>query len=822
MELYEERVTEQGKRKADLKFVRDVILLFRPAIIGFGPLKNKFFFKPMLKNYLLVAWRNARLHKGYTFINVTGLSVGIAVTVMLLLFVAHEISYDDFHRQKERIYRIKAEINYGEQTITTYSLSAPFGELLKEAGTGIRNFVRLREPGRVVVQSDQDNKFFEDRLIFSDSSFFSVFSFEVLEGNKKSMAEPGKVFLTPATAQKYFGEKPVMGKLITYQGTTQLEVAGIIAPAPSNSSLQFDFVASFPTLGLLDEDEVSQYQATRAALGAYPTFLLLDEATEVDDVEKTMASIVSSSSSNEKYQLQPLKMLPENIDQLIIFSSIALLVLLLALVNYMNLTTARSTTRAKEVGLRKVAGATRGAVAAQFYVESAATTIFSFVAAYLIIVLTFPYIQQWLSMDISTAFLSSPQFLMLVIGVLFVCVFLAGSYPALILSGFKPVSVLKGQQSRGLQGTWIRKGLTTFQFAVSMILIFASLIIQNQLNFLRNREIGLDKDQVLVVKTEMENSGTDFYNKVSSLSAVKQIGQATWSLFKDGMGGYFTKTPITQEEVFIKFISVDNNFFNTLNISWQHQAEEGIRAGDVVVNQTGLEDLKITEQNMGVDLRVGNISSKVTGVVKDFNYTSLKHKISGVLFFVSESEKLAEKGNKSLYIRLNSNNFTETVQQIRNFYEAENPVAPFEYYFLDDAFNELYREEAQMARLFQVFTALAIGVACLGLLGLVTFTAERKTREIGIRKVLGATEISIVRLISKEFMGAIALGCVVSAPIAWLLMRSWLETFPYRTTIELSVFIIGILMITVTALLTVGIQAIGAAQANPVESLRSE
>lgn len=822
MELYGERVKEQGKRKADLKFIRDVILLFRPAIIGFGPLKNKFFYKPMLKNYLLVAWRNALLHKGYTFINVTGLSVGVAVTVMLLLFVTHEMSYDDFHQNKDRVYRIQAEINYGEQTITTYSLSAAFGELLKESGTGIVDFVRLREPGRVVVQSNNDHKFFEDRFIFSDSSFFSVFSFRLLEGHRKSMAEPGKVFLTPAMAKKYFGEAPAVGKYITYQGITQLEVAGIVAPPPSNSSLQFDFVASFPTLGLLDEGEVSQYQATKAALGAYPTFLWLDEATEVDEVEKTIAVLAGSSDAHEKYHLQPLKKLPENVDQLIVFSSIALLVLILALVNYMNLTTARATTRAKEVGLRKVAGATRSAVASQFYVESAAITIFSFVIAYLIISITFPYIQHWLSIDISTAFLSSPQFLVMVVGLLFICVFLAGSYPALILSGFKPVSVLKGQQRSGLRGTWIRKGLTTFQFAVSMILIFASLIIQNQLTFLREREIGINKDQVLVVKTEMESSGTDFYNKVSSLSSVEQVGQATLSLFKGGMGGYFTKTPITKEEVFIKTILVDKSFFSTLDIPFQHQAPEGIRAGDVVVNQTGLEELKMTEQNMGVDLGLGNTSSKVMGVVKDFNFTSLKHKISGVLFFISETEKLAEKGSKSLYIRLNTDKLSETVHQIRTLYEEQKPVAPFEYYFLDDAFNELYREEEQMARLFQVFTALAIGVACLGLLGLVTFTTERKTREIGIRKVLGATESSIITLIAKEFSGAITLGCVLSAPIAWVMMHSWLESFPYRTTIGLSVFVVGILMITALALLTVGVQALSAARANPVVSLRSE
>lgn len=776
----------------------------------------------MLKNYLLVAWRNALSHKGYSLINVAGLSVGIAVTVMLLLFVTHEMSYDDFHRNKDRVYRIQAKINYGEQTITTYSLSAAFGGLIQEASTGIKNFVRLREPGRVVVQSDADSKFFEDKLIFTDSSFFSVFSFQLLEGHQKAMGEPGKVFLTPATAQKYFGGASAVGKYITYQGTTQLEVAGIVAPAPSNSSMQFDFVVSFPTLGLLDQDEVSQYQATKAALGAYPTFLQLNETAEVSDVEKTIATLVSSSSVNEKFQLQPLKKTPENIDQLIILSSIALLVLVLALVNYMNLTTARATTRAKEVGLRKVAGATRGAVASQFYVESAAITVFSFAIAYLVITLTFPYVQHWLGIDINTAFLSSPQFLMLVIGVLFMCVFLAGAYPALILSRFKPVSVLKSQQSNGVQGSWIRKGLTTFQFAISMILIFASLVIQNQLTFMRNRQIGINKDQVLVVTTEMENSGTDFYNKVSSLSAVKQIGQATLTLFKGGMGGFFTKTPTTQEEVFIQTVTVDKNFFSTLDIPWQHQAEEGIRAGDVIVNQTGLEDLKITEHNMGAELVLGNTSSKIMGVVKDFNYTSLKQKISGVLFFVSESEKLAERGNKSLYIRLNSNNLTETVQQIRNLYDAQKPVAPFEYYFLDDAFNELYREEEQMARLFQVFTALAIGVACLGLLGLVTFNTERKAREIGIRKVLGATENSIVRLIAQEFTWIIVISCVLATPVAWWLMNEWLETFPYRTTINPSIFIGGSFTILITALIIIGIQSIIAARANPVDSLRSE
>lgn len=822
MELYEERLTKNGKFKSDLLFTRDVLLLFRPGIISILTQQNNLIYQPMLKNYLLIALRNARSHKWYAIINIAGLTLGIVVTVLLLLFVAHELSYDDFHTNKHRVYRINAELKYGEQVIHASAMSAGFGPVLKNEATGVENYVRLRQPGRVVVQSQKDSKYFEDRFIFSDSSFFSIFSFQLLEGNKQSLGKPGKVFITPSIALKYFGSGSVIGHYITYEGKTQLEIAGIVAPAPSNSSLQYDFIASFATLELLGADEVSQYKNEHAALGSYPTYLQLQEGTQTTDVEKTIARVVKDSV-NETYTLQPLKTLPENINQLIIFSSVAILVLILALVNYMNLTTARATTRAKEVGLRKVAGATRSMLASQFYIESAAMTIFSFATAYLIIVLTFPFVRQWIGINISTAFLSSPQFFILVFALLAACVFLAGSYPALVLSAFKPASVLKGQQSRGSQGAWIRKGLTTFQFGVSMVLIFASIIIQNQLTFLRNREIGINKEQVLVVKTDNHNSSIDFYNQVSTLSTVKEIGQATVSLFKDGMSGYFTKAPTTHEDVFIQVMTVDEHFFSTLNIPFHHQAEEGVKPGNVIVNQTGLDELKIKEVDMGVTIDLGKQESKIMGVVKDFNFASLKQKIAGMLFIVAEPIELARsESSKSMYIRLNTDNLNETVQQIRTFYEAQKPNDPFEFYFLDDAFNQLYYEEEQMARLFQVFTALAITVACLGLFGLVTFTTERKTHEIGIRKVLGASEVSIVHLITKEFTWVIVVGCLCAVPIGWWLMQSWLNNFSYRIKLEVIIFIISAGVIISMGLLTVAIQAVQAARNNPVKSLRSE
>jgi len=826
IEVYLGRVKKDGQCKADWKFMIDVLMLFRPGIIG--PLAEGNFElinTHMIRNYLLVAFRNLVRHRLFATINIMGLSLGVTVCVLIMLFVTHEMSYDSFHKNEARIFQLHAEINYGGQVISTPSMSAAFGPLLANATADVRNFVRMRQPGRVVVHSHAQHKSFEDAFIFADSSFFSVFSFQLLEGSKESLGNPGKVFITPQTKQKYFGTESAIGKFLIYQNKISLEVAGIVAPAPSNSSIRFDFIASFSSLGLLtDENESEQYHHDRASLGAYPTYILLNSAASAKKVEGLIPSI--ANITNEKYFLEPFPTGPSNIGYLKIFASIAALVLILALVNYMNLTTARATTRAKEVGVRKVIGASRSAISSQFYVESALVTILSFAIAYFLVSLSLPYFEGVAGQSIDAQFLSSPLFLTTVTILLFVCIFLAGSYPAIVLSRFNPVAVLKGKQS-GAGSGWLRKGLTGFQFTVSVTLITCSLVIQQQLEFLRNQKIGMNKDQVMVVNLEgMGSSFLAFRNETASLSGVSNVGQASVSLFKDrGMDGFFCKTPKTNEDVFIYVMTVDPDFFKTLGIQWHRQLNDSVKPGDLIINESALGKLRITEDNLGEKLMLGGETSSITGIVKDFNYASLKEKINGVIMYVTDPSGVAENiGNKgALYVRLNATqNVFEMVEQAKQIYNRHQPTAPFEYYFLDDAFNNLYQAEDRLAIFFKYFTGLAICIACLGLLGLVTFTTEKRRKEIGIRTILGASVRSVLMLISREFVWIVIPGVLVAAPVAWLSMDMWLRAFPYRITLSTAMFVTGGSVVIALAFITIWIQAAKAAGASPVNSLRSE
>ena len=780
----------------------------------------------MLRNYLLVAFRNLVSHKLYTSINIIGLTLGVAVSVLIMLFVTHEMRVDAFHKNEANIVKMKAEVNYGGQLIYTSSMSAGLGPLLANASNEVKNFVRMRVPGRVVVHSDSEHKFFEDKLIFADSSFFSVFTFPIMDGSMVSLGQPGKVFITPETAQKYFGDESAIGKVLVYQNNTSLEVAGIVTPLPSNSSITFDFIASFSSLGLLpDKQESEQYHRTEAGPGSYPTYLLLKNAADKKTLEASIPGI-AHTAANEKFTLEPFRGIPSNIGYLKIFASIAALVLILALVNYMNLTTARATTRAKEIGVRKVIGASRRAISIQFYLESALLTILSFAFAYLLVSLSLPYVQRVAGLSVDTHFLSSPLFLAMVAVLLVVCVFLAGGYPAVVLSRFRPVAILKGRQSSAGSG-WLRKGLTTFQFAVSVALIICSLVIQEQLEFLRNRKIGMNKDQVLVVNLEgLGSSFLAFRNEVASLSGVGSVGQASVSLFKDGgMAGFFSKTPKTNEDVFINVMTVDAGFFNTLDIQWHKQLIDSVKPGQVIINESALGKLKITEEDLGENLLLGVGTSMITGIVKDFNYASLKQKISGIVMYVADPSKVAENlGDKgSIYIRLsNGERVFAVVDQLKNIYSKHQPAAPFEYYFLDDAFNNLYQAEDRLAAIFRYFTFLAICIACLGLFGLVTFTTERRKKEIGIRTVFGASVRAILSLITKEFAWIVIVGFAVAAPLAWWVMESWLSDFPYRIALSPEMFVAGGSIVIGLALTTIWLQAAKAARINPVESLRAE
>ena len=491
----------------------------------------------------------------------------------------------------------------------------------------------------------------------------------------------------------------------------------------------------------------------------------------------------------------------------------------------MNLTTAQATRRAKEVGVRKVIGARRNNLAYQFYFESTLITLLAFGLALVWIEIMLPLFLNTLQLQIDKSFLTSIWFIFTSSSLFLICIFIAGSYPSLVLSRFKPADVLKGKISNSVGGAWVRKGFTIFQFATSIALILVTLGIQYQLEFLRNQKIGLNKEQVMVINLDEESEAnySVLKNELRSLSGISQVAASSTPLYTTGHNAFFTKTPTTHEDVFISFILVDENFISTLEIEWLEKPTTQSNNG-YIINEAALEKLKIKKSDLGVRIAIGGDSSSIDGIVKDFNYASLRQKIDGLVFLVkSDTSKSLVKYGASLYVRLDPKaNLPEKIASIQNVFRKYQSDRPFEYYFLDDAFNKLYKSEDRLSKIFNVFTAVAIFIACLGLFGLVTFTVESRTKEIGIRKVLGASIKNIFKLLSKDFIVLVLIAVVLSIPFAWLYLQTWLQQFSYRTEIPWWFALVAALIAIFLTVLIICSQAIKAAVSNPVDSLRSE
>jgi len=787
---------------------------------------------PMLHNYLKIALRSFWKNRTYSFINITGLAVGITASVLILLYVSHEYSYDQFHKNGDRLYRILGKMKWGETEMLTNGLSSQFGPRLKESSDEVVNYTRTRTRGKVVIQSDADHRFFEEQFVFADSSFFSLFSFDMVKGQRSSLSRPNTVMITEDIAKKYFGDRDPIGKVLTYEKVNLFEVVGIIKKAPSNSSLQFDFVASFSSLGSIATEKRS-YEDNGVSMGSYFTYLQVKSEKSRSVIEATIPKIVTKPG-DDKFVLEPFTGIhfhnvttnASSTQNIKIFLFIALLILTLALVNYINLTTARGTLRAKEVGIRKTIGAKRSALSTQFYFESALMTLIAFGLALVLIESLTPVFLQVLQQDIDQTFLRSPLFIGVITGLLLLCILLSGGYPALVLSQFKPVEVLKGKFSTNHQGTWLRKSFILFQFATSIALIICSLVVQDQLVFMQNKNLGLNKEHVLVVAfdQDLKKNFNVLKEEIKAQAGVTSVATSAHAMYSDrGTNGFFTQTPTTHEEVMVNVLNVDEDFFSTLGIEWVKK-NDSIKTGDYVINEAALEKLKITQADLGAKLTLGNQSASINGIVKDFNYSSLHEKINGIVISVERdtSSSLSYNGG-SLYIRLNpKTSVSESIAGIRKIYNHYSSSAPFQYYFLDDAFNKLYQSEDRLLTIVQAFTAIAIFIACLGLFGLITFSTERKMKEIGIRKVLGASVSSILTLISREFIVLLLISLTIAAPAAWWAMHSWLQKFSYHIEIPLLFIAVAGIVTLIFTLVTISFQSIRAAIANPVDSLKNE
>jgi putative ABC transport system permease protein len=819
----------------------------------------------MLQNNLKIAFRQFWRNKTYSLLNLTGLALGLAVCLLILLFVSHEFSFDRFHGKADRIYKVWAKFEFGQETIQTTAMSAGLGPQVKDNLAAIRNMVRISKQNGV-MKSDENHIFEENKLLLVDPSFLEIFDFKLLKGNANTaLATPMNILVTEATAKKYFGTQDVIGKILTYDRKLTFIVAGVIQNPPSNSTLQFDFLASLSSLSNIErakwnkKDEQLTLNHNKVSLGSLETYFLVDSEKEAQVIPQKIKELVESeiARANEAKRKKGGKVEERkngdgrgdeffvqkmtdihlgmsfsgdstNTKFVYIFLSIALIILGLALINYMSLTTARATQRAKEVGVRKVSGASQNKLILQFYIESTFFASLAFGLALVLVEALQIVFFETLNLKIDNSFLTSPLFVSVVIGLFLFTALLSGSYPALLLSKFSPVEVLKGRFSNQGGGHRVRQTFTVFQFAVSIALIVCSLLVQRQLNHLRSVDIGLSKSQVLAISFgNLKEKYQPFKQEIKQLAGVEETAFSNFPLFKEGYNAIFVTSPENQQEVMLLFTNVDESFLTFFDLAWASEPLDTNRVGaakTLIINESAAKELGISIDKKGVKLPFSKEGEEVLGIVKDYNFDDLHTgKVKPLAIFVSKDTLRDFDTGGNLYLKFNPKaDLGELIGQVEAISKKYNPERPFSYYFLDEAFDNYFVAEQRLTKMLGAFTVFAVCISCLGLFGLATFTAETRIKEIGIRKVLGASILQITSLLSKDFVKLVLWANVIGLPIAYYLMDKWLAEFTYKTEISWWVFGLSGISALLIALLTVSWQSIKAALMNPVKSLRSE
>jgi len=795
----------------------------------------------MIKNYLKIAWRNLFKHKGYTFINIIGLAVGIAVCTLIFKYVHYELSYDTFHKKANRTYRLTMDLNKSHIALTPSLLLPTMTKKYPAVKTGVRLYPAANYSPFAVRYK---NKVFgERRFAYADSTFFDVFSFKLLKGNPETaLVRPNTVVITKAMAKKYFGDKNPMGKTLTINNSRKFEVTGVMANMPDNSHFQMDFIAS-----LITRSSWSQLTDTKMQGAQFYTYIVLNNPRARAKVHDKINQFLSSRLPDRlkaSVGLQPLtdihlysnleaEIQPQS-DIMYVWaaSAIALLILIIACINYMNLATARSARRSQEVGIRKVLGSDRKRLIAQFYGESALITFLAIICSILLIELFNPWFNQLVGEQLDVAF-TSPMILGLFLGIGLIITLLAGSYPALMLSSFRPAAVLEGSRTQN-RNSFLRKGLVIFQFAVSIVLIIGTLVIYRQVQFMQHKKLGYQKKNVLVLTSydKVETHFDTFKSLLRQNSGIKQATMATETP-TNILGAYSidvegASVSKKSEGKMVSGLGIHYEFTKTLGIgmvagrsltktdSRQTNPGKGKKKYSFLVNQAMAKYLGVSPKKLiGRRTKVSGRVGRIVGVVKDFHFAPLDKKIRPLVIFPSGSF------NK-LLVRFNTDNTQQALQNTREAWQKLFPNYPFNYRFLNQEYDALYKQEARAGQMFSRFAFFAILVACLGLLGLSAYTVEKRTKEIGIRKVLGASLSQLVILLSKDFTKLVLISIAIAIPVGWWMMSNWLQDFAYRIDIKVWQFAIAGSASLVVAWLTVGWVSIRAALMNPVKSLRNE
>jgi putative ABC transport system permease protein len=810
----------------------------------------------MFKNFLKVALRNLWKNKAFSAINIVGLSVGLAVCLLIVLFVKDELSYDKHYAHSENIYRIDADISFNGTQFTSAVSPAPLAPTLKKDYPFVVQYTRTRNFGDILVKKDNQN-ISNKNAVFADSTFFQVFSIPMIEGNRlTALNEPHSIVIDETTAKKYFNTTHVVGKTLIVDDTINCKITGVIQDFPPQSHFHFSFIRPMRDTWRDDQNDwlsnnypsfvlvrpgVTQATLQKAVDATIDNYL----AKQLDQFLHVSASEIKKSGNHFIYPVMPLTDIHlhsnksyefeanGNITYVYIFSIIAIFILLIACVNFMNLSTARSANRAKEVGIRKVAGSLRSHLITQFLTESILTSFFSLILAVGIAALLLPLFNQLAGKQMYVWTLFSTWLLPLLLALIVVVGCVAGSYPAFYLSAFQPVQVLKGSIAKGFKSSWLRSGLVVFQFFISISLIIGTIVIYNQLTFIRSREIGYNRDQVLVINNAwaLDKKIKAFRQDLLKISGVEvaTIAGSMPTEMAYSQNGWFKDPTLDAKQVnILTHFYVDQNFIPTLGMKMKtgrnFSKDFPTDSSAVIINETAAKLLGFKDPLTATLYRPngyasnGGFASKpfhIIGVVKDFNFNSMHDKVGPLVIEYNE-----DWGKVAL--RINSKNIPALIGEVEKKWNAMGPGQPLSYSFLDDDFDKIYNAEQRTGKLFVTFAVFAIFIACLGLFGLVTYAAEQRIKEIGVRKVLGASVSEIVAMISKDFIRLVLIAFVIAFPVGWWMMNKWLQSFAYRIDISWWVFAFAGLLTIAIALITVSLQAIKAAMANPVKSLRSE
>ena len=798
----------------------------------------------MLKNYIKIAWRNLLKNKLSGFITIGGLAVGLTACTLILFYVAHERSYDSFHTDSDRIYAVEAQVNMGGDSIYMNSMNATVGELTENVSPAVSSSLRLKEEYKPVIitnTSQPGTRFSEKDFSYADANFFDFFSFRLKKGNTATvLSKPYSLVLSEDMVKKYFGNQSPIGETLSVRkdSTYLFTVTGVMENTPSNSSLNPDFVASLSSMQTIKEFE-RDFDSEAFRLGSFPTYLKLNESADKSTVEKTMQelSIQGNAEASDVYSLSLLRDKhlngrdASNTRYISIFPLIAVLILLLALVNYLSLSTARATLRSKEIGVRKVNGASRESVALQFYVESTLYVIFAFLVSVALSVVLKPWFFSLLDIEIDASFFLNKNFLLILTGLLGFTVLATGFYPALVMSAFNPVENLRSSRTSKMGGERLRKVCTTVQFVIAIALLISGVIIHQQLDYVRGVDTGLNRSDVVMVTLQntMGTNSTPFRNEIEKLSQVTSTAVAQYPIYK-GYNMFFASSEQVPDATGLPIFSVDDDFFKTLGVTWETKPDDEnfySKSDPVIINEAAISKFKLGPNPIGESLLFGNSKREIVGVVKDFHFENLDAPINAVALFVNPKTKattnILGKNGGCLFVRFQpESNVPQLLSKMETIYTQYDSATPFEYQFLDDAFDAMFRSEERLSHVFNLFIILAMLIAGMGLFALATFSAQQRMKELGVRKVLGASVLQLTTLLSFDFLKLILLAILVASPLAWYFMHEWLQDFNYKTTIHWWVFAGAGVGALVLAILTVSFQAIKAALTNPVKSLRTE